>query len=313
MQVVPSSLLELPLTSLSLQHCNLVEVTEIGRCATLESLNLTDNKLKVFPLTSLPKLTTLALSRNQLETLPKMPATLQTLSLAHNQFLAFPASLLALPLEDLNLGGNCLLQLPCEISQMKQLRCLNVDHNRLKKLPSSFQQLRLTTLSLQNNLLETLPICLWEIATLLRLNVSYNSITKLADLKRSALTHLNVSGNDLRHLPASLRRATHLEELRAARCRLLSVPKELLELKELKLLNLERNNLGSLPPLRCPSLETLNLDGNQLRKLPSLHHVTQLRQLYVSNNQLQQLPEEINLLPLEHLDISSNILTTWIL
>jgi len=83
-------------------------------------------------------------------------------------------------------------------------------------------------------------------------------------------------------------------------------------LKELKYLNLERNELGSLPEsiFKLTKLEYLNLSGNKLTTLPkSVKNFKKLKHLDLSYNfDISSLPPEIgSLKSLEYFDISGNI------
>jgi len=72
-------------------------------------------------------------------------------------------------------------------------------------------------------------------------------------------------------------------------------------LKELKHLDLSGNELQLVPTSlgELSSLQTLNLNCNKLTSLPSLEHLASLSRLDVSHNQLNELPEGIY--ELEHL------------
>jgi internalin A len=86
-----------------------------------------------------------------------------------------------------------------------------------------------------------------------------------------------------------------------------ALPESIGNLTSLKHLNLNRNQLDSMPPvISNPCLISLNLCNNRLRSLPRL--VTpQLRFLTASNNRLRAMPEDVSsLTQLDMLQLEAN-------
>jgi len=95
---------------------------------------------------------------------------------------------------------------------------------------------------------------------------------------------------------------------------LTSLPRSIENLTSLERLNLDRNQLASLPERigQLTSLEKLDIRDNQLRSLPAeIGQLTSLIQLDIRDNQLTSLPDSIgNLTSLEILTLGSNQLTS---
>lgn len=152
----------------------------------------------------------------------------------------------------------------------------------------------------------------------------------------SSLTRLEICNEGTRLLVlTALKRMVDLTELKLQDCQLERLPSALLSLTNLRLLDLQHNNLSSLEELLCLAqlrhlsslklaynhvsvlpasvgvlrgLELLDLSNNQLRSLPpSLFTLHRLRRLLLAGNLLDQLPSEVKSLHLlSELDLSGN-------
>ncbi len=96
---------------------------------------------------------------------------------------------------------------------------------------------------------------------------------------------------------------------------LLSIPKQTLGLKRLRVMNLRANKLSMLPTELCETLqelEFLNLSENSISYLPeNISSLSRLRTLLLQNNQITELPEGIGKLPLlSELRLDDNNLNT---
>jgi hypothetical protein len=103
----------------------------------------------------------------------------------------------------------------------------------------------------------------------------------------------------------------YLETLCLSNCGLLTVPRQVLNLKQLKHLDLSQNKLMRLPADLCAALshmEMLDLSKNQLVYIPEdIDSLTHLTNLNLRSNQLTVLPPTINrLTALLELDIDWN-------
>ena len=124
---------------------------------------------------------------------------------------------------------------------------------------------------------------------------------------------INLSFNDLTHLPVEIGQLTQLTTLNLQFNKLTHLPVEIWHLTQLTTLNLQFNKLTHLPVeiWHLTQLTTLNLYNNMLTKLPvEIGHLTQLTTLYLQENKLTKLPVEIgHLIQLTTLDLSNNNLT----
>ena len=114
------------------------------------------------------------------------------------------------------------------------------------------------------------------------------------------LTVLDLSSNGLSSLPEGLCRLPCLKELHVTWCKLNVLPKNIGQLKNLKLA-CGFNQLTSLPDSICSlaHLEVLLANDNSIAHLPpSIGRMKSLREISVQYNQITELPESVALLDL---------------
>ncbi|MBF0135180.1 MAG: hypothetical protein H7833_02345 [Magnetococcus sp. DMHC-1] len=125
---------------------------------------------------------------------------------------------------------------------------------------------------------------------------------------------LDLSGLDLKELPAEIGRFVHVRRLFLADNRLVTLPPEIASLTALELLDLRRNRLQQLPRQMAAlhNLTYLWLGGNGLTELPPVvTALTGLQRLILRHNRLTTLPPEIGALTrLQELSLQDNRLTT---
>src|SRR3989304_3231780 len=79
---------------------------------------------------------------------------------------------------------------------------------------------------------------------------------------------------------------------------------KLKELKDLQTLDLDNNQLTTVPDFNLPSLQFLSLNNNQLTTVPDFN-LPRLQRLYLHNNQLTTVPD-FNLPSLQKLSFGAN-------
>jgi leucine-rich repeat protein SHOC2 len=160
------------------------------------------------------------------------------------------------------------------------------------------------------------PEELGQLTALTKLNLRGNQLTSVpAELGRlTALTKLHLNNNKLTSVPAELGRLTALKGLALSGNQLTSVPAELGRLTALTQLALHENQLTSVPTElgQLTTLTQLNLRGNQLTSVPAeLGRLTALTALNLQGNQLTSVPAELGrLTALTGLYLSRNQLTS---
>ncbi|WP_010297605.1 leucine-rich repeat domain-containing protein [Candidatus Odyssella thessalonicensis] len=144
----------------------------------LKTLDVSSNSIQHFPrITSLPALTMLNLSHNDIAYLPEeigILSNLEELILDNNHLTALPKSLLQLKkITRLCISNNQLDEVPSRIYELKSLQFLGLTNNNLRTLPKEMGQLpRLLTLALNGNPLCELPYSLCQLGKLSCLNLA---------------------------------------------------------------------------------------------------------------------------------------------
>ncbi|OXB62076.1 hypothetical protein ASZ78_010481 [Callipepla squamata] len=148
-----------------------------------------------------------------------------------------------------------------------------------------------TRADLSRNRLSELPAEACHFVSLESLNLYQNCIRYIPEavLNLQSLTFLNISRNQLSTLPVHLC-SLPLKVLIASNNKLVSIPEEIGQLRQLTELDVSCNEIQTIPP--------------QIGNLESL------RDLNVRRNHLVRLPEELAELPLIRLDFSCNKITT---
>ncbi len=219
---------------------------------------------------------------------------------------------------------------------------LSFNQLELRTVPEIVYQFpKLEELDLSKNLLTTLPARLTaDIPTLKRLSVLYNVISSdsVFITSNKHLQSLNLQGNKLKQIPASvrqnrrleslwlgnnklteldiktLRRLRRLTDLNLYNAGLTQLPETIGRLKHVKVLDLYYNKFTELPRQlgRMKRLEQLAIAHNDLHELPaSLGKLRRLQVLFVHHNRISQLPNEFQKLQnLRVLDMGYNWFNT---
>lgn len=168
----------------------------------------------------------------------------------------------------------------------------------LKSVPEIIYRFpNLVELDLSKNTIKTLPIRLTtDLPKLERLSLLYNNLANdsVFFAANKHLKALNIQGNNLTVLPASVRKNRRLESLWMGNNHLKTV--NFKGLRQLTDLNLYNADLSVCPPsvVKLRRLLVLDLYYNNLTELPArLRRLRRLEQLAVSHNKLRELPAQL--------------------
>ncbi len=313
-------------------------------CIALEEINISSNNIDVFPdVMALKNLRSLDISSNRVKRIPYVLGMHETLSVfkAHDNPIDDPPKGIFLePTTSLwecrqlyyreQNGGLPSVQLASS-GIRKERRALGPDfdiavsqkiedanskgmalflrHHNLSHIPHTiYTSKNLTSICLQSNQIDTLE---WK-------EISINLVS--LDLRDCALKNISES---IRFLP-------NLQDLNLERNNLVTLPKQLAQLHELKRLFCSNNELKTLPEIFSTSLVELHLNHNRLDHLPerldllqdlkilcashnklcsipsSIICLKKLKTLNLRQNRLQELPQKLGRLQLTQLFLSNN-------
>ncbi|XP_030247597.1 leucine-rich repeat-containing protein 57 [Sparus aurata] len=125
----------------------------------------------------------------------------------------------------------------------------------------------------------------------------------------SNLRTVDLSGNKIEVLPASIGNFLQLKSLTLNSNKLTCIPGEISKLKKLETLCLNGNRIQQLPPTlgQLKALRTLSLSGNQFSEFPSgLGTLRHLDLLDLSRNQIQNVPAEVSELQAIEINLNQN-------
>lgn len=125
----------------------------------------------------------------------------------------------------------------------------------------------------------------------------------------SNLRTVDLSGNKIEVLPASVGNFLLLKSLTLNANRLASLPSEIGKLKKLETLSLNGNRIQQLPPTvgQLKALRTLSLSGNQITEFPSgLGTLRHLDLLDLSRNKIRNVPAAVSELQTIEINLNQN-------
>lgn len=255
--------------------------TSVAGFSKLEKLDLSNNQLSgeiSSSISGLSNLVRLDLSNNRFTGDPTaaiLPlSNLKEIAVGNNQIIfvdinAFLGNFPSLKVLDLSHIG--LNSIPQKISTMGSLTSLNLSNNTISQNFSNLSTLiKLSELNLSGNQLTKIPTELSTLSALLSLDVSHNLFAAnysatLSNLKN--LEWLSISNNQITAFPAELAQVKNLVHLNFSDNQIAGGVENLLVLKELEQLYLDKNLFtGTFPSslLQLKKLQMISLTGNQL-------------------------------------------------
>ncbi|XP_033226281.1 leucine-rich repeat-containing protein 40-like isoform X2 [Belonocnema kinseyi] len=169
-----------------------------AKLLSLTGKNLSNLPDSVMEDAKLAEVTCIDLSRNKLHELPSSLSQVKTVT-------------------DLKLSCNQFTKMPEWIGELQHIQFLDLNRNRLNSLPESIHLLEhLREINISFNKFVEIPTCIYEIIHLEILVASGNQIAKIdvpALKKLRRLATLDLSNNNIGHVPPELGTLIHLKEV----------------------------------------------------------------------------------------------------
>ncbi len=294
-------------------------IDAIYDCPSMQYLRCTNVHMpSVSPsLRNLTKMTYLCMTGCNVTTLPTKIGELvqlQFLDLSDNSLTSLPESIGQLQaLQQLHVNSNQLRSLPSSLSNLTNLEVLNICHNFFEAVPECVKHCTgLRSFNCHATNLKTVPAWLGELMELD--DVCLSSNPQLTDIHLDndvKWTDLDISRTTIKNFEFLLH-TPDLQTLCLDKTDLACLPKELLELRQLRQLECSSNRIASIPQGVLPkSLVSLDMSDNRFRgKLPhDLRRLINLIHLNFKNNRLTNINTITTILKnVETVDVSHNAL-----
>ncbi|XP_066581657.1 protein artichoke [Prorops nasuta] len=302
----------LSLMKLSLKSNQISKISEYafaGLEDILSDLDLTENKLKLFPMTSL----------RRLESLKSLRLAWNEISEIFDDGYSQLKSLLILDLSNNNfvtLTEDCFRPFPV-------LRTLSLYYNSIEVIhKDAFLSLKnFESIDLSHNKIVVLDIATFKANEKLRIiELSHNHIHYINGVfaRLPELTELYLSENNILEIPSNaFLGSVNLTVIYLQQNAIRRIDaKGLVSLTQLTELHLSNNYIEKMPReflKHCENLSSLSLDGNKLRELQlgTFHNLNQLRELRLQDNLITEIKRRV-LAPLPallELHLQNNIIT----
>ncbi|TKR80932.1 hypothetical protein L596_014903 [Steinernema carpocapsae] len=207
----------------------------------------------------------------------------------------------------LNLSDRKLKEFPAVLASKYDITDLifaDISENRLQDFSPCLSSLySLETLILRDNCLKIIPSTIVSLSQLAYLDLRGNQLRSLpSELFSLPVKILLLTGNRLEALPRDIRQSSdHLQELDVSCNRLKSIPSDLALLKNLRVLNIRRNQLVQIPSEVCQlNLRILDISSNRLSSLPGEIRSMALVELKLNDNPLIHPPISVVMKGKEH-------------
>lgn len=214
-------------------------------------------------------------------------------------------------LEVLDIGRNKIRLISSEIGGLSDLRYLNAQYTGVRTLPSEIalcQKMR--EIVLWGNPIETLPSSLKHLENLRHLVMNFHNLGSHVETHMIGLIRKGQLQSE--HIPRVVFQLPSLESLNLEETWINSLPEQ--GRANFKAFNISRNCLRSVPKivLGMDKLAVLDISGNQISTLPpEIGQLRNLNKLLLNRNELEVIPEGLfGLERLQELDLGWNHIRT---
>ncbi|BDD01328.1 leucine-rich repeat domain-containing protein [Persicobacter psychrovividus] len=248
----------------------------------------------------------------------------------HGSLSELPPWISKLAITEVYLGKNKFKHFPKQLLEMNQLELIVLTENPISSIDDTLYFPKLEKFWMPGTKISKFPIIKQEEnSPAIYFHLAETLIDSIPDeissmkIKKIWMTDCN----QLTYISPNLGQQDSLEELnfsfnaefgtafynRNSIPRTIPIPEEIKHCKNLKNLDLEYNELTSIPDyvFEIPSLEILGFRGNKISEIPEkISKLQKLRRIYVTNNQLKTLPKAFGQMPnLETISVWGNAIS----
>jgi len=190
------------------------------------------------------------------------------------------------------------------------LNYLYLSNYYFEELPDLSRFNKIRTLKASNNLFEKINKKDLNSDSLTKLILDGNKISKIKFQRNSNIKSLDLSSNEFKRIPRSIRKLKNLEVLTITNNNIKRIPCFIKRMKNLKELDLTGNNikLSKSSVKRLSNIEVILLIGNNLESLPdNIGDLKSAKKINLAKNNLSNLPASFaNLSELNHIIFYKN-------
>ncbi len=176
---------------------------------------------------------------------------------------------------------------------------INMNRLQLSNFPDLTLFNHIVAIDASGNKLTRVPKKLLKTDILARLNLGDNEISRICFPKNSVIESLNLSENNFRRMPRSIKRLKQLTSLTISDNNIKRIPRFLKKMDNLTSLeiNFNRIKLTKADIRRLKNIEVLVMAGNNITKLPdNINELKNIKKLNFSKNKLSSVPAAFALL-----------------
>ncbi|PLX04891.1 MAG: hypothetical protein C0595_01530 [Marinilabiliales bacterium] len=177
------------------------------------------------------------------------------------------------------------------------LSYLYLNNYYFDELPDLSKFNRLKTIKATNNLFEKLDKKSLKSDSLKKLILEANNLRRIKFPRNSNLRSLNLSSNEFKRIPRSIRKLKNLEVLTITNNNIKRIPRFIKRMDKLKELDLSGNNikLSKSSVKRLSNIEVILLIGNNLECLPeNIGDLKSAKKINLAKNSISDLPSSFS-------------------
>ncbi|EAY06522.1 Leucine Rich Repeat family protein [Trichomonas vaginalis G3] len=253
-----------------------------------------------------PNLRLLDISMNNLCEVPPIDSIfpkLETLYISFNYIHEFPKSL-PLSIVEVNASHNVIEEWNDNIDHLQSLTSVDVSHNKLLTIPKV--PLSLTTFNCDYNFIDKFEYFNFECVQ--QIQLSHNNFHEVPNLSKCTANGLYMTHNFLEEINMN-NISKVITRFDFTKNMIKEIPLDIFLIERVQTLNLNSNNLTSLPSgIASSSLTSLFISENNIKSLPELP--PNLMTICAVSCGFEELPKELLNCPrLSHIDFSNNKIT----
>ncbi|XP_064635287.1 malignant fibrous histiocytoma-amplified sequence 1 homolog [Lineus longissimus] len=288
---------------------------EMQQLTNLQQLCASECNFRYVPpvIWKIPSLRYLDISRNKIHVLPPDVGNLfnlEVLNLQQTNIVTLPIEIVYCEaLAELLLWGNSMESLPETMLELHKLHTMKINNRSFAQLvvQDAYMENLLSKGQIQS---EHIPQVLYEIPQLERIDLEECLINNIPQKCQTSLKEFLLQKNFFHSFPSAILEMVNMRTLNLSSNFLTEIPTAIDSLVNIETLKFDNNQIAKIPTTikNLQNLIDFRVGNNKITKLlPEISELKNLRRLFVNQNKIKELPENIsNLSLLETFDLTEN-------